>query len=308
MNKEVKDTAIIGAGPAGLTAALYTCRYNLDILIFGKEPGGMGVYAPLVENYPGVIGLSGIELMKRFQKQVEKQGVEIIEKEIVDIKLEQNYFALKSKEDEFKAKTIVLATGSKKRKLQVKGEKEFVSKGVHYCAVCDAALYQNKKVMVVGGGDSAFRAAEMLLSQDNEVYLIDIAKKFFATPHLIKEVKKNKKAHLIQKNSITEIRGEKAVEKVILGKPYQGEKELAVEGIFVEIGMAPRNKLAKKLGLALNKKGEIIVDDLNQTDMRGVFAAGDITNIMGTKQIVTAAAQGAVAATSVYKYLTAKNK
>lgn len=304
MNRIKKEVVIVGTGPAGLSAALYINRYHLDMALIGKEKGGMAILAPVVENYPGVKAISGVELMQNFEKQIKDLGVEIIVKDVKGIVQEKENFIVKTKDEEFEAQAVILATGSAKRKLGVRRENELIGQGVHYCAVCDGALYNNKKVVVVGGGDSGCRAADLLAGQGNAVYLIEETKNLCAMPALVQHLdKEHGKVEFLTENSIAEIKGKDGVESVILKNPYKDEKELKVDGIFIEIGTVPESRLAKEISVLLNKKGEIIINGAGETNIRGVFAAGDVTNLAPTKQIITSVGQGASAAISAYNYL-----
>jgi thioredoxin reductase (NADPH) len=200
------------------------------------------------------------------------------------------------------ARTVLLATGSKHRKLAVPGEEEFHGKGVSYCATCDAAFFRDKTVAVVGGSDSAAKEALLLSEHAKKVYIIYRREKIRAEPINAERVGNNKKIEVINNTNIVEIKGRQFVESVFLDAPYGGSKELKVDGVFIEIGYLPQNELAKGLGVKLDEKGEIIINRDSETNIPGVYAAGDVT-ANSFKQAVTAAAQGVIAAKSAYTYV-----
>jgi len=297
--KNMYDLIIIGAGSAGLASAIYAARYKLKTLVTSKDIGGTVLEAYKVENYPGFKTISGIDLMNKFKEQTKELGVKIIEDEVVDIK-KSNNFKLNTKQKSFESKAIVIATGSKRRKLDVPGNNEFEGKGVSYCATCDGPLFKDKIVGVVGGSDSAARAALLLAEYAKKVYIIYRKEKLRAEPLLVEHINKNKKIEIINNTNITEIKGDKIISSVI----FDSGKEFKLEGLFMEIGALPNNEIAKKLGVNLDEQGYIIVDKAQKTNVDGVYAAGDITNASNKfEQITTAVAEGTIAANSVYNFL-----
>ncbi|MFA6296096.1 MAG: FAD-dependent oxidoreductase [Patescibacteria group bacterium] len=299
------DLIIIGAGPAGYTSAIYAARYKINTLVLAKEIGGLAMSAPKVENWPGVLGKTGIELMADFKKHVEHYGVKILMEEISDIKKENNLFTILTETQHYQAKSIILALGSERRKLNIPGEKELTGKGVAYCATCDAIFCKNKIIAVVGGGNSAAVSALLLSEYVSKVYMIYRKSKLKAEPIWVDQILKNKKIEIIYNANVIEAKGEKFLEKIVL----DNKKELQVGGLFIEIGAKPQTELAKCLNVKLDKNNLIIIDQACKTNVDGVFAAGDITTGSNElKQIVTAASEGAISATSVYEYLKASNK
>jgi len=292
------DLIIIGAGPAGLTAAIYAARYKLDVLVIGKLIGGLAGEAYEICNFPSYKKILGFELMTKMLNQVKELDVEIKLEEVLDIKKQKDFEIITDK-DRYFSKKIILATGSERRKLKLDREKEFTGKGISYCATCDAGFYKDKIVGVVGGGDAALTSALLLTKFAKKVYIIYRREKFCrAKPTWIDEVKKNKKIFPIFNSNITKLIGKEHLEEVELNK----KKKLKVDGLFVEIGNIPNTKLAEKLKVKLDCEN-IAVDKKQRTNIKGMFAAGDITN-NPLKQIVTACAEGAIAANSVYEEIS----
>lgn len=298
------DVIIIGGGPAGYSAALYCGRYKLKTLVITREVGGMLNEASIVEDYPGIKRISGPELGKLFREHAEEWGAKTLEDEVIGVaKLENNKFQVITKGGlEFITRAIIFATGSMRRKLGVKGEN---LSGVSYCAECDAPLYKNKIVGVVGGGNSAFHDALVLSNHAREVYIIHRRDQFRADPVLVEQAKMHKNIKFLLNKVVVEIKGEKKVEGVILKDTKTGETiEFPLEGLFIAIGLVPISDLAKSLGVELDETNHIKVDDCMRTNVLGVFAAGDITNkSCRFGQIVTAASEGSIAALNAFKYI-----
>ncbi len=297
------DMIIVGAGPAGLSAALYAARYKMNILVIGKEPGGTANEAAKIENWIGTPGLSGVELMERFVDHVKEYDVEIKTKEVVETKKEGEVFKVKTKDgEEFEAETLLLAMGLKRRKLDVEGADKFEGRGVSYCFTCDAPLYRDVKVGVVGGSDSAAQAALMLSKYASKVYVIYRRKPMRCEPKLLDKIEADDKIELVYEANVKKIKGDENVEEVELDT---GDS-IPLEGLFIEIGSVPTSVLANKLGVETTESGYVKINDNCETNAEGVYAAGDITT-RPFKQIVTAAAQGATACFSAYKYLKKKS-
>lgn len=301
----VYDLIIIGAGPAGLSAAIYASRYNLNALVIGDETGGMAAYACKIENYPGFKSVSGIELMNKFKEQI-KGLVDIKQERVIELKKENN-FVITTKENIYKSKAVIIAAGTKRRKLNIIGEQEFIGKGVSYCAACDAAFFKDKIVGVVGGNDAAAMSALLLAEYAKRVFIIYRKEKIRAEPLRVSRLEKNKKVTIINNINVIAVNGDKIVSSVTLDKEYKNSKELALDGLFIEIGSIPSTVLTKPLGIELDEQGYIIVDASQKTNVDGFYAAGDITtNSNKFWQVITAASEGAIAAHSVYEFL--KNK
>jgi len=300
------DTAIIGLGAAGYTAAIYSARYKLSTLLVGEEEGGMGNTAAEVGNWPGDIEVAGPELMERMKKHA-ASFTEVTLKQVRVTKIEKikDGFRLtfsdgKSEE----AKTLIFATGSDKRHLNVPGEEEFAGKGVSYCATCDGFFFKGKTVAVVGGGDAAVEGAAIVAQVAKQVYLIHRRNEYRAEPYWVQKLQEKTNVTLVLERQVKEIVGDQKVTGVTLDQPFEGSDQLAVNGVFIEIGATPAVELAQGLGCALDDRGYLKVSETQQTSVPGVFAAGDVSG--GSNhfaQFVTAAGEGAVAVSGVFAHL-----
>lgn len=294
---EIYDVAIIGAGAAGLTAAIYCARYKMKTIVLADDVGGAIVDAHIVENWPGIQSIPGLDLMMQFRDHARKFDVPVLEEEAIAIE-GQGPFQVTTKNQRIQAKTLILALGTKRRQLNVKGEKEFLGKGVSYCATCDAPFYRGKDAAVIGGANSACMASVLVAEYADKVYQVYRQSELRAEPTWCDRVTGNKKIEVIYNANVTEIIGSKFVEKIKLDTG----KELAVEGVFIEVGAVPNIALIKDLGLEIDKADQIIVDSDMRTNVPYVCAAGDVTNGK-LKQLVTAAADGARAALSCYNFV-----
>lgn len=298
------DLIIVGAGPAGLAAALYASRYKLKTLMIGKSVS-QAFYAYKIENYPGFSSISGAELIKKFQEQVKALGTNIIEDEVKNIEKEKTlWFTVSTQNNSYKAKAIILALGTERKKLNLPEETKFIGKGISYCATCDAPLFKNKVVAVIGGSNAAAMSALLLAEYAKKIYIIYRGKELKAEPIQIEKIKKNKKIEILYNAEIKKIQGKNFVESITLDYDKK-HKKLEVQGIFVEIGYVPSVYFSKKLGIETNKEGFIVTNISMETNIRGVFAAGDIIE-KPLRQIITAASDGAIAALSAYKYIKSK--
>lgn len=302
-NEQSYDLIIIGAGPAGLTAGIYGARRQMKTLIIAKSLGGQAALASEIENWPGIKMISGFELMNNFKEQTDKLGVEYNFNEVVKIEKIEKGFLIKTNKEELETKAVILAFGLTPRDLEVEGEEKFKGRGVSYCAICDGPFYKQKTVAVVGSGNSALEAAEYLSKLAEKVYLINNNDKFSVEPYLMDEINKISNVETYCYSQIVEIKGDNKVSGISLKDTRNGEdiKELALDGVFVEIGHQAKTGWLKDT-LDLNEKGEIIINSLNESSMRGIFAAGDCTNT-SYKQIIIAAGEGAKAALQAYKYV-----
>ncbi|MFA5926461.1 MAG: FAD-dependent oxidoreductase [Parcubacteria group bacterium] len=301
-NNNTYDLIIIGGGPAGLTASVYASRYKLNHIVIAKEPGGQANEAHQVENWPGTVSISGVDLGIRMREHAEKLGGKIMMDSVTNIKKEDNVWNITTHTSSYKAKFLILAVGMEYRKLQIPGETEFRGKGVSYCPTCDAPFFKDKIVAVVGGGNSAAGAAALLSEYASKVYIIYRGDKLKADPAYGEKFAKSGKVEVIYKTNIKEISGNKSVEKVKLDTEYRGSGELSLQGVFIEIGSEPGVALIEQLGVKADEQGYIIVGTDQSTNVPLVFAAGDATTGSNKlRQIVTAAAEGALAAGSVYK-------
>lgn len=290
-----------------MASSIYLSRYNLNHMIMGEVPGGQFLDATVVENYPGFVSISGAELVQAFRKHVESYGVPVRQERVGEIRKEGKFFAVKSAQGNlYRTRSIVLALGARHRPLNVSGEDKFLSKGVSYCAICDAPLFKGKDVAVIGGGDSAVTAAIHIASFARKVYIIVRRSEYRAEPIWVKKMRSLPNVEEVLNNTVQEIQGKALVEKIVLSSEYKGKKELSVSGLFVEIGLVPASALATPLGVKLDENGYIAVNARMETNVSGVFAAGDLTHVPGSipfRQIVTSAADGSRAAAAVYQYL-----
>ncbi len=298
---ERHDLVVVGAGPAGMTAGMYGVRSGLDTLILEKGiSGGLSNEAPEIENYPGFDRIGGMELASKIKEHVSRYVViRELEKVVAIEASPEGDMVVTSDKDSYRTKAVVLCTGTRHRRLGVKGEDAFLGKGVSYCATCDGFFFKNKPVAVVGGGDSAAREALYLRKLGCMVTLIHRRDKLRAEPYL--QQKLEEAGISIRWNSIIkEIRGDKVLRSVILDTGGV-ESELAIAGLFVSIGEEPNSELAKEMGVSLDPHGYIITDRSQRTNLKGVYAAGDVTG--GVRQVVVACAEGAIAALSAYNDL-----
>jgi len=303
-NKEI-DVAVIGAGSSGMTAALYAKRKALSVRLFESEAlGGQTADAVWVENYPGIGKIRGFELMQKMAEHLKEFGVEAEEAaEITGIQQKDGLFELDINKGEEKivAKAVILCTGSKYKMLNVKGEKELYGKGVSYCATCDGPGFKGKNVAVIGAGNSGAGAAIFFNDIANKIYVIEFMPKPAFDAVYEKQLKETK-VEMILNAEVTGIEGKEHVEGVKYKDRGSGEeKKLELDAVFIYAGMQPKNDLAKQLGLKLDEKGYVAVNKGNETSVKGVYAAGDITGELA--QTVVAAGSGAIAATSAFEFI-----
>ena len=296
------DVIIVGAGPAGLTAAMYCSRGGKKTLILGNVYGSQQSMGGLYENYPGFPdGIQGIELSEKMLAQAQKFGAETQTELVEKIVPLRDSFRLKTENWQYEAKAIILATGASHRLLGVPGEKEFATRGVSYCVHCDGALFRDKAVAVVGYGNGAARAVLYLSNICNKVHLLSPRESLVAESIYLDRIKKLPNYAANFGAEIMEIQGQETVKSVEF-RVGNTPRSLKVDGIFVEMGMKPNTELAEALGLEMTKGGYVKANRLNQeTSMPGVYAAGDLTG--GRMQVATAVGQGASAAISALQYL-----
>jgi thioredoxin reductase (NADPH) len=299
------DLVIIGAGAAGLAAGIYGARSGLKMLIIEeKMAGGTTSDAPVVENYPGFSQVGGAELAEKMVLHCRKTGVTIHELETVTgLDLKGDRKTVKTSKATYEANALIIATGAHYREIGVPGEKEFRGRGVSYCGVCDGPLFRNKRVLVVGGGNSAAITTLYLSDIDTEVIVAHRRNAFRAEEALVKDITSKKNVQVFWNTEVREIKGEKLVKKVVLFDNKAGEtKELAVDAVFVQIGEAPNSQIAREAGVEVDKHGYIKIDMFQHTNILGVYAAGDVTN-HPVKQVGTAVGQGITAALEAYGYI-----
>ncbi len=296
------DVAVIGCGPAGLTCAIYTTRYGLKTVVFDdpSNPSQLSL-APSVENYPGFEG-NGFELLNKMREQAEKFGAVIKVEKVLEVKKDGNLFKVRTEEGEYTSKAIVFATGGRHRKLGVEGEEEFLGRGVSYCAVCDGFFFKGKRVLVVGGGNTALVEALYLKDIGCDVTIVHRRDEFRGEKALQRRIFE-RGIKVIWNTVVERIEGKDRVERVVLRNVKSGETfTLDVDGVFIAVGVEPNTDLAERLGVELDDRGYIKVDRYQRTNVDGVFACGDCCN-NPLKQVVTACGDGAIAGFSVYSYL-----
>jgi len=299
------DTIIIGSGPAGMSAAIYLTRKKMKTLLISDEVGGQAAKSAEVENYLGYTKLSGPDLIGKFSEHIDAIGVERKTSEVKSVEKKENFFEVKTDSETFEAKTVIVTSGKTPRKLNIPGEEKFLGHGISYCATCDGPLFKDKTVTVVGGGNSALDAALEMERYAQKVYMINLNDDFQGDEIRKDRVKESPKIEVIDKAQTTEVSGNQFLEKIKYKDLNTGqEKEIESSGMFVEIGWMPATDFAKDL-VELNNLKEIKIDRENKTSSRGIFAAGDVTDILD-KQIIIAAGEGAKAALSAWKYIITK--
>lgn len=297
------DVIIIGAGPAGLTAAIYTGRARLKTLVLaGQVLGGNAALTDKIANYPGFPEeIEGMELMERFKKQAENFGAEIRMEEVLRLEEEGDKKKVITEAGEYLARAVILAMGARRKELNVPGEKEFLGRGVSYCATCDGAFFAGVPVAIIGGGDSAVKEALYMADIASKVYLITLMPEFTANQTDLAKVFSNEKIETMTDKQVTSINGQEIVSSITLKDTKTGREEiLAVEGVFVSIGLTAASDLVKDL--VRTEDGYVITDEDMHTSVPGIFAAGDIRS-KKWRQVANAVGDGAVAGIAVVEYL-----
>lgn len=333
------DLIILGAGPAGLTASIYASRYKIPHLIIGQTSGGLASSAHKICNFPSWEKISGPELISKIEKQAKNLGGKIFLEEVTELHCHpgakrprtersevrgteaigsRNSFTVVTKSNKkFKSKTILLAIGTKRKKLGLKNENKFLGKGISYCATCDGFFYKDKTVAVIGSGDAANTASLMLAGVAKRVYQIFLEDEMHGETTWIEQVVANPKIKIISNNSLIGLKGTslpaspgssdpglERLNKILLSKPFKANKELSVDGVFIEIGSIPDATLPKQLCLDLDKSNYIITNPDQSTNIKGIWAAGDITTGSNQfRQILTACSEAAIATESIFKFL-----
>lgn len=296
------DVIIIGSGVAGLSAAIYARRFEMKTIVIGELRGGAIAQTHLVENYPGFISLSGFELAQKILTHAENLQAEFRNEKVENIEKLERCFRVKFGKENLETKSLIIATGTSHRKLEVKGEKQFANRGVSYCATCDAAFFKGKTVAVVGGSDSAVKESLVAAKHAAQVIILYRGEKLRAEPINIRRMTAEKNISVKCGVNITEIYGENFVKGVNLDS---GE-DLKLDGVFVEVGRIANSELGRQLGCELNAKGEIKISRFGQTNVAGVFAAGDVTDA-DWKQAITGVAEGAHAANQAFEFISKIN-
>ena len=300
------DVVIVGAGIAGLTAALYAARQKLSTLVVSADLGGQLLLTSEIQNFPGFLSIGGLELIRRVEEQARTYGAEILFDEVTGILERDGVFVVKTASgSEFQAEAVVLAFGKSPKEMGVPGEKEFKGRGVSYCVICDAPLYRGKRVVLVGWGMHNYENIIRLRDYASKVYWVFPGEKPLEEEELIKEALSKGNIELVPFSEPVEVRGEKRVQALVVRNKKTNElKTLEVDGVFVEMGYVTKTDFLKGL-VQLNERGEIVVDKMCRTSKPGIFAAGDVSE-MPHKQAVIAAGMGACAALSTYAYIMEK--
>jgi alkyl hydroperoxide reductase subunit F len=300
----IYDMLIVGGGPAAMSAAIYAARKMINLAIISLDFGGQVKETSEVENYLGFQSINARELVTKFEEHIKSFDIPVsIGIPVMEVKKKEDIFTVLMEDGTiFSGRTVIFATGKRHRQLNVPGEKELLGKGVAYCATCDAPLFKDKKVIVVGGGNSAFITAQDLLKMNAEIILINFINGWQADETLQQRIKKFKKVKFLDYHEVIRIEGKDKVEAAVIRDRKNGEeKKVIVDGIFLEIGLLPNSDPVKSL-VELNKQGEVIIDCFCSTSVPGFFGAGDVT-MVPHKQIIIAAGEGAKAALSAYNYL-----
>jgi len=292
------DLIVLGGGPTAIGCAIYAARFAMDVLVIGKIFGGLIATTHVVENYPAITTISGQGLMEMFREHMNSLNIPYISDEIRSIEKMDDHFELNSFFQKFKAFSICIATGSERKKLGVPGEADYAGRGVSYCATCDGPFYIDKVVCVIGGSDSAAKEALFLSQNVKKVYIIYRGKEIRAEPINKQRVYENDKIEIIYETNIVEIKGETNVKSVI----FDNGREFELDGVFIEIGSNPNSDLAKRIGVKTNAKGEIMINRKSETNVPGIFAAGDVADAP-FKQAITGVSEGVIAAYSAFDYV-----
>lgn len=291
------DIIIVGAGPAGLTAALYALRANKKVLVLeAKSYGGQIINANKVENYPGIKSISGFDYATNLYNQVKELGCEIKYETVERVEENKNVVTDKGS---YNAKAVILATGAENRKLNIDKERDFVGRGISYCATCDGNFYKNKTVAVTGGGNTAIEDAIYLSDICDKVYLIHRRDEFRAEKKYVEELKTKNNIEFVLNANVVNLNGDSKLESIIIKYNDDNEKEIKVDGLFIAIGQEPKNEIFKNI-VELDKLGYIVALDDVHTNKKGIYVAGD-ARVKSLRQLTTAVADGSIAATTAIK-------
>lgn len=296
--EKIWDVIVIGTGVAGLSAGMYCGRFNLKTLVIGELPGGIITTTHLVENYPGIPSITGADMGMVFLEHAQKFGAQMEFGRVADVSKSGENFSVKTSSKTFTGRSIIMATGTEYKKLGVPGEKELSGKGVSYCALCDGAFFKNKDVCLVGGGDSSAIEALILEEHCKKVYMIVRKDVLRAEPVNYEKVMSSKKIEVRFKTEIAEIRGKEKVESILL----KSGEEIPLQGAFIAIGHTALSGLAEKLGCTLDDHKQIKINRNSETNVPGVFAAGDVCDT-SFKQAITGASEAVTASYFAYQYL-----
>lgn len=301
----IHDLIIIGAGPAGITAGIYASRLNLKTILITKTFGGqMSSKAVAIENYPGFPSIQASDLVKKMQDHLKALPIDIELDEIIEIKKKDKNFFVLTKNKKYEACSVILATGSTYKHLNIPGEKEYLGKGVSHCSVCDGPMFKDKDVAIIGGGNAGFETAAFLTNIAKKIYILEFSEEVKAFGHVQDVVVNSEKVEIITKAALKKIKGDKMVSSIVFNHNGE-EKTLEVKGVFIEAGYVPAVPSINNLA-DINRQGEVEVEfETMQTKTPGLFSAGDV-NSGQFKQIVAAAGEGAKAALAAHNYIKHK--
>jgi alkyl hydroperoxide reductase subunit F len=308
--KSQYEVIVIGAGPAGITASIYSARKNLKTLIIAKDLGGQAAIAGASEDYAGYQFISIDDLIKKYEYHIKNFNLEQkIGYEVKSIEKRESNFLVNTNDSSFMTSSIIIATGRKPKNLGIPGEKEFYGKGVTYCATCDAPLFKDKDVVVIGGGNGALYATISLDDYADKIHLLNSSDKLNGEPELIKKVEYSSKVKIINKVKVKEILGDEIVNSIMINRNNTKDDRIKVDGVFIEIGSEPVSIPINGVNKSIktNSKNEILVDIGCETNIPGIFAAGDVTNIPH-KQVITASGHGCNAGLSAFNYIKKQPK
>jgi len=303
----VYDLIVVGGGPAGITAGIYGSRQKLKTLLITPSFGGqMTKKAVFISNYPGFDKISGLDLSKKFEDHLKKQKVDIEVDEVIKIEKKHLSFFVSTNKQIFESRSVIISSGAEPRRLSLKGEKEFLGKGLGYCVVCDGYIFSDKDVAVIGGGNAGFEAAQFLSKIAKKIYILEYGTKVMADKENQEITGRDKNVEIMTNVEVKEIKGNNFVNSIIYqDRETKKEKSLKVEGVFVQIGIKTKYPFMGDL-ISVNAKKEIVFDlETNQTKTPGLFVAGDVS-VGRFKQIVIACGEGAKAALSAFNYLKIK--
>jgi len=294
------ELIIVGGGPAGITASIYAARKRMNFLVITKDIGGQAALSSDIENYTGYQYITGPELTKKFEEHMQEFQIELKYEDVVGIEKTDEVFKVKTDKGIYESKALIIASGAKPRTLKVPGEQEFKNRGVTYCATCDAPLFPNKDVVVVGGGNSGLDATLQLMKIANRIHLIERGPRLRGDEIMRDKVERSEKVTVLTNTNVLEISGDKFVTGVTVERGGKRET-LGAQGVFIEIGYIPNSEFAAGV-VQLNERKETVVDDRCKTSVDGIFAAGDVTDVP-QKQVIVAAGEGAKAALCAHEYL-----
>lgn len=295
----VYDLIILGAGPAGIAASVYAARKRVNFIVISKDVGGQTLWTADIENYIGYQFITGVDLVDKFSEHLKKYNVELKEEEVMRVAKNNSIINVVTNKGEYEAKTLIVATGRIPRKLGVEGEEDFIGKGITYCATCDAPLFSDKDVAVIGGGNSAIGAVLQLTRIANKIYVVDMASELRADPIMVEKARESEKVVFYNNAKVEKLSGDKFVDGITISH-QEKTWNLSVGGVFVEIGSIPASGFMGDI--QKNESSEVIVNCQTKTSVSGIFAAGDVTDVYA-KQIIVACGEGAKAALASFEYL-----